>query len=55
MHWIALFVKQKYTVYFDSFGMEHIPKEINKFTRKILKVIYLGYKHMIQSCADTIV
>ena len=30
-HWIALFVKPKYTVYFDSFGIEHIPKEINKF------------------------
>ena len=30
-HWVALFVKSKYTVYFDSFGIEHIPKEINKF------------------------
>ena len=30
-HWISLFVKPKYTVYFDSFGVEHIPKEINKF------------------------
>ena len=29
--WVALFVKPKYTVYFDSFGVEHIPKEINKF------------------------
>ena len=27
-HWVALFVKQKYTVYFDSFGVEYIPKEI---------------------------
>ena len=27
-HWVALFVKPKYTVYFDSFGIEHIPKEI---------------------------
>ena len=27
-HWIALFVKPKYTVYFPSFGIEHIPKEI---------------------------
>ena len=24
--WIALFVKPKYTLYFDSFGVEHIPK-----------------------------
>ena len=30
-HWVALFVKPKYAVYFDSFGIEHIPKEINKF------------------------
>ena len=32
-HWVALFVKPKYTVRFDSFGIEHIPKEINKFIR----------------------
>ena len=31
-HWISLFVKPKYTIYFDSFGVEHIPKEINKFS-----------------------
>ena len=30
-HWISLFVKPKYTVYFDNIGVEHIPKEINKF------------------------
>ena len=30
-HWVSLFVKPKYAVYFDSFGVEHIPKEINKF------------------------
>ena len=30
-HWVSLFVKPNYTVYFDSFGVEHIPKEINKF------------------------
>ena len=30
-HWIALFIKPKYTVYFDSFGVEHIAKEIQKF------------------------
>ena len=26
-------IKPKYTIYFDSFGIEHIPKEINKFIR----------------------
>ena len=30
-HWIALFVKTNEVVYFGSFGIEHIPKEINKF------------------------
>ena len=30
-HWIALYVKNKKVVYFDSFGVEHVPKEINKF------------------------
>ena len=30
-HWVVLFFKPKYMVYFDSFGIEHIPKEINKF------------------------
>ena len=27
-HWVALFVKLKYTVYFNSFGIKHIPKEL---------------------------
>ena len=31
MHWIALFVKTNEVIYFDSFGVEPIPKEINKF------------------------
>ena len=31
IHWVSLFVKPKYRVYFDSFGTEHISKEINKF------------------------
>ena len=30
-HWIALFAKTNEVIYFDSFGIEHIPKEINKF------------------------
>ena len=36
-HWVSLFVKPKYTIYFDSFGVEHIPKEINKFIRNDIK------------------
>ena len=27
-HWIALYVKNNEVIYFDSFGVEHIPKEI---------------------------
>ena len=27
-HWIALYVLNKNVTYFDSFGVEHIPKEI---------------------------
>ena len=30
-HWVSLFVKANEVIYFDSFGGEHIPKEINKF------------------------
>ena len=36
-HWVSLFVKTKYTVCFDSFGIEHIPKEINKFINNDIK------------------
>ena len=36
-HWVSLFVKPKYTVYFDSFGIEYIPKEINKFINNDIK------------------
>ena len=30
-HWIALYVKNNEVIYFDSFGVEHVPKEIKKF------------------------
>ena len=30
-HWITLFCKKNEIIYFDSFGIEHIPKEIKKF------------------------
>ena len=30
-HWIALYVNNKTVTYFDSFGVEHIAKEIKKF------------------------
>ena len=30
-HWIALYVNNKTVTYFDSFGIEHMPKEVKKF------------------------
>ena len=30
-HWVALYVKNNDITYFDSFRVEHIPKEIIKF------------------------
>ena len=30
-HWIALYVNNKTVTYFDSFGIENIPKEVKKF------------------------
>ena len=52
-HWIALYVNDNNVTYFDSFGLEHIPKEIRKFIgNKNLetnwKQISTEYKHMIQ-------
>ena len=30
-HWVALYVQNNDVTYFDSFGVEHIPKEIKTF------------------------
>ena len=32
-HWIALYVKNNDVTYFDSFGVEHIPKESKTFIK----------------------
>ena len=42
-HWIALFYKKNEIVYFDSFGVEHIPEEIKEFI-----LIFFEYKKTIQ-------
>ena len=48
-HWIALYVNNKSATYFDSFGVEHIPKEIKKFIgNKNIIADILEYKHMTQ-------
>ena len=41
-HWVALYVNNKTIIYFDSFGVEHIPKEIMKFIdrKNIITNIY---------------
>ena len=32
-HWIDLFCNKNEIIYFDSFGVEHVPEEIEKFVR----------------------
>ena len=44
-HWIALYVNGNNIIYFDSFGIEHIPNEIYKF---IGKPNIIGYKHIVR-------
>ena len=41
-HWVALYVNNKIVIYFDSFGVEHIPREIKKFfvRKKKIRNIY---------------
>ena len=41
-HDVALYVNNKIVKYFDSFGVEHVPKEIMKFIarKKIISNIY---------------
>ena len=41
-HWIALYVNTKIAIYFDRFGVEHIPKEIKKFinNKNIIAIIF---------------
>ena len=53
-HWVSLFVKANKVIYFDTFGLEDIPEEINKLIKK-LKQVYLEYKRTIQLCADIFV
>ena len=38
-HWAALYLQNNNVTYFDSFGVEHIPKEIKKFiSNKNIKI-----------------
>ena len=50
-HWIAFYVNANNIIYFDSFGVEHIPKEITKFigNKNVKENIYriLAYDSMM--------
>ena len=41
-HWIALYILDNDAIYFDSFGVEHIPKEMKYFinNKNITKNIF---------------
>ena len=41
-HWLALYINNKTVTYFDSFGIEHVPKEVKKFidNRNIISNIH---------------
>ena len=47
-HWIALFCKKYKIIYFDSFGVEHIPEEIKKIIGSKNIKVNIAYKQMIQ-------
>ena len=49
-HWIALYVNTENVKYFDSFGVEYIPKEIKKLieNKNELQRIFIEQKHTIQ-------
>ena len=48
--WIALYVQNNNVTYFDSFGVEHIPKEIKTLIsyKNIKTKIFRLHKHIIQ-------
>ena len=37
-HWVALYVHNNDVIYFDSFGVEHIPREIKAFIDRSLRI-----------------
>ena len=48
-HRIALFCSRSEIVYFDSFGVEHVPEEIKEFVgNKNIKTDIFEYKQVIQ-------
>ena len=41
-HWVALFIEGNRCMYFDSFGVEHVPREVVEFIRSdvVIKNIF---------------
>ena len=37
-HWVALYLNNNDVIYFDSFGVEHIPKDIKAFIDRSLSI-----------------
>ena len=55
-HWIALYANDNEITYFDSFGVEHVPKEIKKFIGdKNIKTNIFRIQADIHKCVDTFV
>ena len=50
--WVVLYVRNINVTYFDSFRVEHIPKEIKTFfnNKNAKKQIYLKIRHIFKSC-----
>ena len=56
-HWVALYVNNKIVTYFDSFGVEHIPKEIMKFIncKEIITNIYRIQAYAVIFVLDSLI
>ena len=55
-HWVAFFIDRNTAVYFDFFGIEYIPPEVEtKSQTNQLLTIYLEYWLMNLLCVDFIV
>ena len=51
-HWIALFCKKSEIVYYDTFGVEHVPEEIKEFVgnKNIIANIFQVQKNNSVMC-----
>ena len=52
-HWVALYVNNNNNnsvTYFDSFGVEHVPKEIKTFINRLLSFVFRPpLRHALQN------